>query len=96
MSACIDKGGTSTLSPAGFVISLINHYAEKKDWPRVLKLYERLSRLDSKNAKVWANLANLYAKFGDKKKAVKAARKTGELDPNMKKSADDFIQRLGG
>ncbi len=94
MSACIDKGGVNILAPAGFVTQLINYYAEKEDWPRTLKLYERLSRLDSKNAKVLVNLANLYANAGEKKKAINTARKVSELNPSLKDSVDSFIRGL--
>jgi O-antigen ligase len=95
MGVCIDKGGARLLSPAGFVKRLVNYYVKEKDWPRVLKLYERLSRLDSRNAKVWANLANLYARLGNKEKAKEAAERAAELDPAFTKAAEEFIRSLG-
>jgi len=94
MDACVDKGGASILAPSEFVIELARHYAAKQDWRRALKLYERLRELNPKNAKVWANLANLYLKTGDKAKAERAARKAGELDANMKGAADEFIRKM--
>ncbi len=95
VNRCIDKGGVGQLAPAGFVGQLINYYYENKDNPRVLKLYERLAQLDSSNAKVWANLAKLYAQAGEKEKATEAATKVGELDPALKDEADVFIRSLG-
>jgi O-antigen ligase len=94
MNKCIDKGGVGQLSPAGFVGQLINYYYENKDNPRVLKLYERLAQLDSSNAKVWANLAKLYAEAGEKEKAVETAEKVAELDPTLKDEVDVFLRSL--
>lgn len=94
MNKCIDRGGVGQLSPTGFVGQLINYYYEKKDNPRVLRLYERLSALDSSNAKVWSNLARLYADAGEKEKAVEAAKKVSELDPALKDEVDVFIRSL--
>jgi O-antigen ligase len=94
MNKCIDKGGVGQVSPANFVAQLINYYNEKGDSERVLKLMERLSQLDSGNAKIWANLANLYVEAGEKEKAIEAATKVGELDPGMKDEADSFIRGL--
>lgn len=94
VNKCIDKGGVGQLSPASFVGQLVNYYYERKDNPRVLKLYERLAQLDSSNAKVWANLAKLYADAGEKEKAIEAATKVGELDPALKDEVDVFIRGL--
>ena len=94
MNACIDRGGVNTLFSSGFVVRLINHYAERGDNRRVLKLYERLAALDSKNAKVFINLANLYVAAGDKEKAIETARKVSDLDPGLKDDVDSFIRGL--
>lgn len=94
MDKCIDNGGVGELYPIGFVSSLVNHYVDKKDDTRILKLYERISQLDSGNSKVWVNLASLYEKAGEIDKAIEAAKKAGELDPGMKDAADEYIKQL--
>ena len=94
MSACVDKGGARILSPASFVVQLINYYMKKEDWPRVLKLYERLSRLNPKNTKILADLANLYANTGNKEKAIRTARKASDINPSLKDSVESFIREL--
>ena len=94
MSQCIDKGGASLLAPADYVKGLINHYTEKEDWTRVIKLYQRLSQLEPNNSKVWVNLASFYAQVGDKDKAIEAAEKSAELDPTLKDDVEGFIRGL--
>ncbi|OIO08673.1 hypothetical protein CO115_02230 [Candidatus Falkowbacteria bacterium CG_4_9_14_3_um_filter_36_9] len=98
MDKCIDKGGTGNLYPAQYVKLLINHYAElesKANIARVIKLYELLANnLEPNDAKIWVNLASLYAREGNKDKAIDAARKAIEYDPSIKDAAEDFIKKL--
>ncbi|MCK4553922.1 tetratricopeptide repeat protein, partial [Candidatus Parcubacteria bacterium] len=94
MDQCIDKGGSGLLAPADYVKSLINHYAESQDWDKSLKLYKRLSELEKDNAKVWVNLAKLYAQTGDIESAKKAAEKAAELDHSMINAVEEFIRGL--
>jgi O-antigen ligase len=94
MDKCLDTGGSGTLSPLSYAQNLVNHYAEKEDWPRIIMLYERLTGLSPNDSKVWVNLASLYARVGDKEKAIEAAKKAGELDPSMKDEIDVFIRSL--
>lgn len=95
MDRCLDLGGAELLSPTDYVKSLINHYIEKQDWPKVLKLYQRLAALEPNNAEIWVRLAKVYAQNGDMEKAVEAAKKAGELDPAMKDASEQFIRGLG-
>lgn len=94
LGRCIDLGGVGSLSSADFVKQMINYYLAKKDDAKVLKLYERLTSLDGNDAKIWANLAKLYADAGHKDEARKAAIKAAELDPSFKEAADNFIRSL--
>ncbi len=94
MDKCLDMGGAELLAPTDYVKSLINYYIAKQDWPKVLKLYQRLAALESGNAEIWVRLAKVYAQVGDKEKAVEAAKKAGELDPAMKDASEQFIRGL--
>ena len=59
-----------------------------------LKLYLRLSVLESSNIKVWIDLAKIYARQGEKEKAIEAAEKAAEVDPSIKSYAEEFIKNL--
>ncbi|MDP3042798.1 MAG: O-antigen ligase family protein [bacterium] len=94
MDRCLDLGGAELLAPTDYVKSLINYYIGKQDWPKVLKLYQRLAALEPNDAEVWVRLAKVYAQAGDMEKAVEAAKKAGELDPAMKDASEQFIKGL--
>ncbi len=91
---CIDDGGANILAPASFVKGLVNHYTQQEDWNRLIKLYQRLTRLEPKNEKNWIKLAKLYEQIGDKDRAIKAAQKAAELKPSLQSYVDDFINGL--
>jgi len=96
LDKCLDLGGSGYLTPIDFVKIALNHYAEKKDGPRLLMLYERWASLEPANAKIFVNLSLLYAQAGENDKAIIAAEKAGELDPSLKSSAEEFIKNLKG
>jgi O-antigen ligase len=96
LDKCLDLGGAGSLNPIDLVKVGINYYTDKKDLSRALILYERLAQLDPENAKVWVNMSLLYVQDGKVDKAIKAAKKAGELDSSLKSAADDFIKKLGG
>jgi len=93
MDQCLDMGGSGSLAPADFVKTLINFYSDKKDYPRLIKLYEKLTSLES-DAKIWVNLARLYADQGQTDQAITAANKASELDPTLKSASEEFISKL--
>jgi tetratricopeptide (TPR) repeat protein len=93
MDGCIDYGGVTQLGTREQVIELIKHYSDQKDTVRVIRLYERLTSLQSE-AKVWANLSNLYLQNGQKEQAINAARKAIELDASFKAAGEEFIKKI--
>ncbi len=73
---------------------LINYYADKQDYPRVVQLYEQATQLSPQDFQLWASLASAYAKVGDKVKAIAAAEKVRSLSPQSAATVDVFIQGL--
>jgi len=94
MDKCLDMGGAEILNSAGAIKGLINHYVDQQDRQKVIKLTSRLSKLEPNNAQVWVNLAKLYAQEGDKKNAIRAAKKASELDKNLAGAVEEFIRGL--
>jgi O-antigen ligase len=94
LDKCLDLGGSGYLNPVDFIKVALNYYAGKNDEPRLLMLYERWTGLEPANAKLWVNLSLLYARAGEKDKAVNAAEKAGGLDPSLKSAAEEFIRKL--
>jgi O-antigen ligase len=92
---CLDIGaGTDILSSADLVKGYINHYAEVKDWPRVISLYKVLVDLEANNADNWVQLAALYKQQGDIENAKKAAQKVIDINPSLQAQAREFIDSL--
>jgi O-antigen ligase/tetratricopeptide (TPR) repeat protein len=94
MDSCLSGGGSSNLQPIGFVNQMINHYADKKDWDRLLVLVAKTTELDPKNAKNFVNLAKLNEQLGNFDAAITAANQAGEIDPSLKQSAADYVKTL--
>lgn len=96
LDKCLELNGAGYLTPIEFVKLALMHYSELKDSAHMLPLYERWSNLEPNNAKLFVNLALLYAQAGEKDKAIATAKKAGELDPSLKSSAEQFIKELEG
>ncbi len=73
---------------------LINYYADKEDYPQVALLYEQAIVLSPNDFQLYASLATVYAKLGEKDKAILAAQKVVELNPASKANVDAFIKSL--
>jgi hypothetical protein len=73
---------------------LLRTYVLSKDYPAIIELYLEGIKLEPKNAQLYASLATAYKENGEIDKAIEAARRVGELDPELKPEADAFIHML--
>jgi tetratricopeptide (TPR) repeat protein len=64
------------------------------DYETAIYDYQVAIAYDRKNAKSRFELANVYAKVGDKENARKMAEKAAELDPRFKPQVEAFIKQL--
>jgi len=94
LDICLNHNGANNLVIEAVVSSAINHYAVNNDYPKLVGLYENLTRFQGQNPKVWTTLASLYAKVGNKQKAILAANQATKLDPSLKNDTDEFIKTL--
>ena len=91
---CIDMGGASLLSPSGLVKSYASHFNEEGDTERVIKLFDRLVKLNPKDTSVRIDLAKLYAANGQKEEAIETAIEILEIDPTVESYVNEFIDSL--
>jgi len=95
--SCIELGGARLLQ-ASFVKKLITHYSAttsiESSTKKLVSLFERLSKLESSNAQVFINLAQIYTKAGEDEKAIKAAKKASDIDPSLRSAVDGFVKKL--
>ncbi len=94
MNGCIDYDGLSQLGGAAQIKEIVKYYIDKKDWPRVVKLYAQLKDFEPNDPRNWAVLANAYRDNRQYDEAIAAAEKAAELDPKFKAGADDFIKKV--
>lgn len=94
MDKCLDLGQGGYINSVDFVKSILEHYAEKKDQPRLLILCKRWTQLEPNNAKAWINLSLAYEEAGDNKNAIAAAEQAASLDHSLRQAADEFIKKL--
>ena len=91
---CVDLGGADDINSGNLLISALTYFSDNHDYPRALKLAERLAVLDSGNAQVWFGLAKLYLISGDVISAQKAAQEAFTLDSKLKTDWATFLKDL--
>jgi O-antigen ligase len=73
---------------------LINYYADQKDYQRVADLYQMAIKLTPNDYQLYASIATVYAKLGDRDQAIAAAYKVLQLNPGSKPTVDAFLESL--
>lgn len=73
---------------------LANIYLMAQENQKAIAIYEKMIRINSESFTMHAELASLYAKVGDNKKAEDLARKAIDLKPAMKPQIEKFIENL--
>jgi O-antigen ligase/tetratricopeptide (TPR) repeat protein len=73
---------------------LINYYADKENYQRVRELYEQAIDLSPDDYQLYASLATVYAKLGENQKAILAAQKVLQLNPESKALVEAFLKAL--
>jgi len=94
MNGCIDYSGLDQIQNTAQIKELAKYYESKNDWPRAIKLYERLTQVEAQEPRNWAALANTYLAGGQKDLAITAAKKAGEVDPKFLPGAEEFIKKV--
>ena len=73
---------------------LINQAIEEKKWTRVIELYQRAIAVDPENADLFAQLAAVYSRIGNRLKAIESVEEAVRLNPMLKDEAERFIKSL--
>jgi tetratricopeptide (TPR) repeat protein len=69
-------------------------YLKTGNLARAISLTELAKNRDPNNFQVYMQLSVLYKEAGEKEKAIEAARKAVELNPNLSSQAEEFIKSL--
>src|SRR5205085_12645537 len=82
------------LNPIQKLDWLIEYYTSKKNLFVVANILENQKTFNPQDADLYARLADVYAKLGQKDKALAAAREYERLRPEDKAKVDEFIKNL--
>jgi len=92
LNKCVDLGGVGDMSSTALVQKFTNYYIDQKDYPRVIKLAERLGQLNPSNAEVWFNLAKIYWLVGEHDRANQTAGTASVLDSEYNAEWQAFLE----
>lgn len=76
------------------LLQLIKIYIYKKEYQRLVPLYQKLISLDPKNPQYHASLAVVFKELGKFEEAKKEALKVLELQPEARREVEKFLQNL--
>ncbi len=74
---------------------MINIYSSKKNFEKVVSLYQEMIKLQPDNAILRIRLAENYEKIGEIEKAKEAVKKAAEIDPSLEEKAAEILDLLG-
>jgi O-antigen ligase/Flp pilus assembly protein TadD len=77
------------------ILYLIDIYAKRNNYLKIIPLYERLIKLEPVNPQYYASLAVAYAGAGDKEKMTLNIEKAVELQPELAPEAKKFLEQNG-
>ncbi len=92
--AALNKGFEFDQNEAD-LIRLINVFLHSKDYRRIAGYYEKLIKLQPRDAQYHASLATTYIQLGNIDGAVSEAKAAAEIDPSFEAEARAFVKSLG-
>jgi tetratricopeptide (TPR) repeat protein len=95
LDACVDLGGGSSINSNTLLMTAVNYLVANRDYPRALKLAQRLAELNVDNSEIWINLAKLYLIVGDSTNAQAAAQKAISLNSSLSTDWTSFSNTVG-
>ncbi|MDO8264821.1 MAG: O-antigen ligase family protein, partial [Candidatus Parcubacteria bacterium] len=76
------------------ITKVISIYYSLGDDSSLIPLIEKALTLQPQSSQLWAMLASSYANLNEYDKAREAAKRAGEIDPNLSDAIDQFIKTL--
>lgn len=91
----LEKGMEFGLFYKSNIIYLIDIYAEREEYEKIISLYEKLIKDEPLNSGYYASLAATYAALGDNENVIINLNKAVELDPALADEAKLFLEQNG-
>ncbi|MBI4812714.1 O-antigen ligase family protein [Candidatus Falkowbacteria bacterium] len=91
----LEKGKDFGVNFKSNVLYLIDLYAKRKEYDKIILLYKGLITQEPGNASYHASLAATYAAMGDKENLITSLNKAVELNPDLAEEAKKFLKSNG-
>lgn len=89
----LEQGAPFGVNSKGNVLYLIDLYAKRKEYDKIIPLYKKLIELEPRNASYYASLAATYAALGDRENVIININKAVELNPSLAEEAKIFLEQ---
>lgn len=89
----LEQGAPFGVNSKGNVLYLIDLYAKRKEYDKIIPLYKKLIELEPRNASYYASLAATYAALGDRENVIININKAVELNPALAEEAKIFLEQ---
>ena len=76
------------------LVALSQKFVERKDYPKVAVIYEKILEIDPNNAQVTAALAAAYVQLDQYDKAIETAQRAASLDSFFAQDSQLFIEMI--
>jgi O-antigen ligase/cytochrome c-type biogenesis protein CcmH/NrfG len=76
------------------LVALSQKFVERKDYPKVAIIYEKILEIDPNNAQVTAALAAAYVQLDQFDKAIETAQRAASLDSSFAQDSQLFIEMI--
>jgi len=91
----LEKGKSFGISFKNNILYLIDLYARRKEYKKIIPLYEKLINDEPDKASYYASLAATYAAIGDEENVIINLNKAVELNPALTEEAKLFLEQQG-
>jgi len=90
----LEKGLPFAESISNNLLYMIDIYAERQEYDKIVELYKSLINSNPSNVQYYASLAATYKAMGDKENAIYYLNKAVEIDPRIEAEANKFLENL--
>lgn len=89
----LEKGLSFAKNRDNNLLYMIEIYAERKEYGKIILLYESLIKRNPLNSSLYASLAATYAALGDEENTILNLNKAVELNPELAEEARNFLEQ---
>lgn len=94
LNKCLDLGGADNVNSGTFLSDSISYYVDAGDYPRAIKLAERLANVYQQDPEIRLNLAKLYLIVGNQASSAAILKEAYALKPALAADWQTFVEAV--